>query len=146
MIYSVSFTGRMTSCRPTNSVKALKALQNEFTTWIITSATDRSSWCSVGGRRRRYRPEHQRWAPAVHCGRTFSASLCWPHRSDHCGTPGRVAGSAASHRGSKQTQILSWRRAVVVSGVRCMNEVNSRRARLVLGRVTIFGRAYHLGM
>jgi len=29
-----------------------------------------------------------------------------------------------------------WRRGVVVSVVRCMNEVNARRARLVLGWVT----------
>ena len=45
---------------------------------------------------------------------------------------------------------LSWehsrRRGVVVSGVRRMNEVNARRARLVPGWVTIFGRVYHLGM
>jgi len=40
----------------------------------------------------------------------------------------------------------SWRRAVVVSGVRPMNEVNARRARLVPGWVTVFGRVYHLGM
>jgi len=32
----------------------------------------------------------------------------------------------------------------VVSGVRRMNEVNARRARLVLGWVTVFGRVYHL--
>ena len=36
------------------------------------------------------------------------------------------------------------RRGVVVSGVRRMNEVNARRARLVLGWVTVFGRVYHL--
>jgi len=41
---------------------------------------------------------------------------------------------------------LGWRRGVVVSGVRRMNDVNARRARLVPGWVTIFGRAYHLGM
>ena len=41
---------------------------------------------------------------------------------------------------------LNWRRGVVVSGVRRMNEVNARRARLVPGRVTVFGRVYHLGM
>jgi len=41
---------------------------------------------------------------------------------------------------------FGWRRGVVVSGVRRMNEVNARRARLVLGWVTIFGRVYHLGM
>jgi len=37
-------------------------------------------------------------------------------------------------------------RGVVVSGVRRMNEVNARPARLVLGRVTVFGRVYHFGM
>ena len=42
--------------------------------------------------------------------------------------------------------LSSWRRGVVVSGVRRMNEVNPRRARLVLGWVTVFGRVYHLGM
>ena len=39
-----------------------------------------------------------------------------------------------------------WRRGVVLSGVRRMNEVNARRARLVPGWVTIFGRVYHLGI
>ena len=39
-----------------------------------------------------------------------------------------------------------WRRGVMVSGVRSMNEVNARRARLVPGWVTVFGRVYHLGM
>ena len=41
---------------------------------------------------------------------------------------------------------LCWRRGVVVSGVRRMNEVNARRARLVPGWVTVFGQVYHLGM
>ena len=41
---------------------------------------------------------------------------------------------------------VRWRRDVVVSGVRRMNEVNPRRARLVLEWVTDFGRVYHLGM
>ena len=41
---------------------------------------------------------------------------------------------------------VGWRRGVVVSGVRRMNEVNTRRARLVYGWVTVFGRVYHLGM
>ena len=36
------------------------------------------------------------------------------------------------------------RRGVVVSGVRRMNEVNARRARLVLGWMTVFGWVYHL--
>jgi len=34
----------------------------------------------------------------------------------------------------------------VDSGVRRMNEVNPRRARLVPGRVTAFGRVYRLGV
>jgi len=49
----------------------------------------------------------------------------------------------------KLTQVcLIYRteRGVVVSGVRRMNEVNARRARLVPGWVTVFGRVYHLGM
>ena len=33
----------------------------------------------------------------------------------------------------------------MVSGVRRMNEVNARRARLVLGWATVFGRVYQLG-
>ena len=38
-------------------------------------------------------------------------------------------------------------RGVVVSGVRRMNEVNARRARLVLAWMTVFGgRVYRLGM
>ena len=42
--------------------------------------------------------------------------------------------------------IRGWRRGVVVSGARRMNEVNARRAQLVPGWVTVFGRVYHLGM
>jgi len=34
---------------------------------------------------------------------------------------------------------IGWRRGVVVCGVRRMNEVNARRARLVPGWVTVFG-------
>jgi len=34
----------------------------------------------------------------------------------------------------------------VVSGVRRMNEVNARRARLVLGWVTVFGRVYTISV
>ena len=39
-----------------------------------------------------------------------------------------------------------WRRGVVVSGIRRMNKVYARWARLVPGWVTFFGRVYHLGM
>ena len=45
--------------------------------------------------------------------------------------------------------LRSGRRGVVVSGVRRMNEVNevnARRARLVPGWVTVFGRVYHLSI
>ena len=38
------------------------------------------------------------------------------------------------------SQSPGWRRGVVVSGVRRMNEVNARRAPLVPGWVTVFGR------
>ena len=37
-------------------------------------------------------------------------------------------------------------RGVVVSGVRRLNKVNARQARLVPGWVTVFGRIYHIGM
>ena len=50
------------------------------------------------------------------------------------------------HLARLQRQHHGWRRGVVVSGVRRMNEVNARRARLVLRWVTVFGRVYHLGM
>jgi len=39
-----------------------------------------------------------------------------------------------------------WRHGIVVSGIHRMNQVNARRARLVPGWVTVFGRVYHLGM
>jgi len=42
--------------------------------------------------------------------------------------------------------IVGWWHGIVVSGVRRMNEVNARWARLVLGWVTVFGRVCHLGM
>jgi len=42
--------------------------------------------------------------------------------------------------------VTTWRRGAVVSGVRRTNEVNARRARLLPGWVTVFGRVYHLDM
>ena len=57
---------------------------------------------------------------------------------------GQLAEKVLQHACSRHT---SWRRGVLVSGgVRRMNEVNARRARLVPGWVTVFGRVYHLGM
>ena len=44
------------------------------------------------------------------------------------------------------TSLRLWRRGVVVSGVRRMNEVNARRARLVPGWVTVFGQVCYLDM
>ena len=41
---------------------------------------------------------------------------------------------------------VGWRRGVVVSGVRRMNEVNARRARLVPGWVTVFGRRHTISV
>ena len=38
--------------------------------------------------------------------------------------------------------INGWRRDVMASVVRRLNEVTLRRARLVLGWVTVFGRVY----
>ena len=57
------------------------------------------------------------------------------------------------HTSTDHTQTLThaltldtrWSRGAVVSVVRHMNEVTLRRARLVLGWVTVFGRIYHYG-
>ena len=49
-----------------------------------------------------------------------------------------------SHR--RAHDYTGWRRGVVDSGVRRMNEVNARRARLLLGWVTVFGRVYRHGI
>jgi len=51
-----------------------------------------------------------------------------------------------TYRGRSLLSIGGWWRGIVVSGVRRMNEVIARQARLVLGWVTVFGRVYHLGM
>ena len=39
-----------------------------------------------------------------------------------------------------------WRHGTVVSCVHCINEVNARRVRLVLGWATVFGQVQHLVM
>jgi len=46
-------------------------------------------------------------------------------------------------RWPNQDHFSSWRRGVVASVVLRMNEVTLRRARLVLGWVTVFGRVYY---
>jgi len=60
----------------------------------------------------------------------------------------RVESTFGSETRSQSVSGVSggWRRGVVVSGVRRVNEVNARRARLVPGWVTLFGRVYNLGM
>jgi len=61
----------------------------------------------------------------------------------------REGGSLSFALGRKERKVgayVDWRRGVVVSGVRRLNEVNAHRARLVPGWVTVFGRVYHLGM
>jgi len=50
------------------------------------------------------------------------------------------------HCSSNEFRHGAERRGAVVSGVRRMIEVNARRARLVLGWLTVFGRVYRLGM
>ena len=55
-------------------------------------------------------------------------------------------GTSKSFGRGQNRGAASQRRGVVVSGVRRMNEVNARRARLVPGWVTVFGQVYHLGM
>jgi len=47
---------------------------------------------------------------------------------------------------SIQDSSIGWRRGILVSGVRRMNEVNARRTGLVHGWVTVFNREYHLGI
>jgi len=46
----------------------------------------------------------------------------------------------------RNIEIIGWRLGVMLSGGRRMNEVNARRARLLLAWVTVFGRVYHRGM
>ena len=61
------------------------------------------------------------------------------------GREGRSAAGAKQHH--RNIYDHNWRRrGVVVSGVRRMNKVNARWARLVPGRVTVFEREYHLGV
>ena len=77
----------------------------------------------------------------VSCARTAEHNLSRCHLG--CGLVGPMNHvEARIPRGKGQF----WRLGVVVSGVRRMNEVNARRARLVPGWVTVFGRVYHLGI
>jgi len=53
-----------------------------------------------------------------------------------------AAAQSHTHRSAQRTAHTGQ---YVVSGVRSMNKVNARRARLVLGWVTVFRPGYHLG-
>jgi len=74
--------------------------------------------------------------------------LDWPRRWYWCHPTGHyvifwwyITETASRLQFITQSVIfVGWRRGVVVSGVRRMNEVNARRARLVPGWVTVFGR------
>jgi len=97
-------------------------------------------------RRRRLRPRHRALPRSTRLvsTRTDQYRAAWASLQRYCYMPPPV-GAIVENDIIRRTG-TSWRRGVVVSGVRRMNEVNPRRARLVLGRVTVFGRVYHLGM
>ena len=78
--------------------------------------------------------------------RTFSSALCYIETSLIRGLATPCTYFLHLSLSSVILTDSGWRRGIVVSGVRCMNEVNARRARLVPGWVTVFGRVYHLGM
>ena len=78
-------------------------------------------------------------------GVDFSGSA-YPRNSDE-DTAAAAVGTAPRRRlSSLAVAHIGWRLGVVASVVRRMNEVTLRRARLVLGWVTVFGRVYHHGM
>jgi len=76
----------------------------------------------------------------------YACSATNTHGFNYTGAYLRVMPPRESTRMFPLLITRGWRRGVVVSGVRRMNEVNARRARLGLGWVTVFGRVYHLRM
>ena len=110
-------------------------------------------------------PHIQQWntSPNCHTPSPTSVSKYWHLNSDigiieipqldngvqcfHCCKKRRVTGQNTWITAfSDQQCTYGWRSGIVVSGVLRMNEVNARRAQLVPGWVTVFGRVYHLGM
>jgi len=80
----------------------------------------------------------------------LTVDLSYHHLASLCAAPVSARQSAShhsipwnlGHSPPPPPTYLGWRRGVVVSGVCRMNEVNARRARLVLGWVTwvtVFG-------
>ena len=59
---------------------------------------------------------------------------------------GDTVASVALQHDQRQRVAEQAEHAQRTCGVRRMNEVNARRARLVPGWVTVFGRVYHLGV
>ena len=134
------------SCRCASSSAATRPARScarvrSATRWPVTVGRA-STWTSVTAR----------WpacTPAVSTRvSTHEAATCVPVRTATGWTPtsapARVRAQTAAmklhceHAPTPSAQ--GWRRGVVVSGVRRMNEVNARRARLVSGWVTVFGR------
>ena len=70
------------------------------------------------------------------------ASKLWVRAILGCG-PANLLSALADESRTRRISRITVR---VVSGVRRMNEVNARRARLVPGWVTVIGRVYHIGM
>ena len=59
---------------------------------------------------------------------------------------GSVDTDSAEPRFEPWLYVNCWWRGVVVNALVVINEVTLRRARLVLGRMTVCGRVNHLGM
>jgi len=150
------------SCRRTTRNGAERYRRPRSATSSAAAATHNSASYSTRGRRgrrrgrgrsgrtRRRRGRQRRCpAPTSTSSTTAAARVNRPVARPSYTTP-------VSHRQSRtcpvymhthtHTRARGWRRGVVVSGVRRMNEVNARRARLVSGWVTVFGWVYHLGM
>jgi len=84
--------------------------------------------------------------PASHVGRS-QATLGVEVRPEGPKPDAQKANRLVGILGEGEASLLPSRAVgVVVSGIRRMNEVNARRAQLVPGWVTVFGRVYHPGM
>jgi len=74
-------------------------------------------------------------------------SVAWPHPFFiHHQTPAPCGSRGCKYVGKCLSWLVGWRRGVVASVIRRMNEVSVHWARLVLGWVTVFGWVYHHGV
>ena len=110
----------MTDMRPGHCYRRLDESRDRCDQSLASNLTRRQCCCSIG----------RGW----HVAATHDHQRPRPHSGDCRPCP---------HAGT--CTYFAWR-GVVVSGVRRINEVNARRARLVPGWVTVFGQVYHLGM